>query len=150
MPAQVPSRGEADTLGLAFQSVQLMFSDYLPSLSGDMQTACIEARPCSPRVAAPMGCEHPGGTVPARNADLAERRRQVAALYALQTTDVNISLTAIGMLWNTADLFAQSLDPPAVRHARHYVLTPVVLPIIAHTPLVRLALPRMASGRAAR
>ncbi|KAK9810126.1 hypothetical protein WJX72_005196 [[Myrmecia] bisecta] len=71
--AVVPQGEEPATVGLAFQSVQLVCSDYLSSMQPHLLRKCLE----------------------------------VAALYGSQQADVNVSLTAIGLLWNAADLLGK-------------------------------------------
>lgn len=77
--ARVPIGEEPDTIDLAFQSVQLLCSDYVSVLTHDQQRKCLE----------------------------------VAAAYGSQQADVNVSLTAISLLWNAAD----SLGRPPQRSA---------------------------------
>ncbi|BDA41918.1 Protein MON2 homolog [Coccomyxa sp. Obi] len=69
----VPEAEEAASVGLAFQSVQLLASDYMSSLPPSLLRKCLE----------------------------------VAALYGAQQADVNVSLTAMGLLWNAADLLSK-------------------------------------------
>lgn len=71
--AAVPQAEEADTVQLAFQSVQLLCSDYMSSLPVQHLRRCVE----------------------------------VAALYGSQQADVNVSLTAISLLWNASDLLGK-------------------------------------------
>ncbi|EIE25629.1 hypothetical protein COCSUDRAFT_83636 [Coccomyxa subellipsoidea C-169] len=64
---------QAAVVGLAFQSVQLLASDYMSALPPQLLRKCLE----------------------------------VAALYGAQQADVNVSLTAMGLLWNAADLLSK-------------------------------------------
>ncbi|KAK9868608.1 hypothetical protein WJX84_001848 [Apatococcus fuscideae] len=71
--AKVPQGDEVEVIGLAFQSVQLLCSDYMSSLSFEML----------------------------------QRSLEVAALYGSQQMDMNVSLTAVGLLWNASDLISK-------------------------------------------
>ena len=76
----VPAGQGAATVGLGFQSVQLLASDYMSALPPHLLRTCLS----------------------------------VATLYASQQADMNVSLTAISLLWNAADLLSKlSSVPPA-------------------------------------
>lgn len=75
----VPAGQGAATIGLAFQSVQLVASDYMSSLPPQLLRTCLS----------------------------------LATLYAGQQVDMNVSLTAISLLWNAADLLSKLSRAPA-------------------------------------
>lgn len=87
----VPGGQGASTVGLGFQSVQLLASDYMSSLPPPLMRSCLT----------------------------------VATLYASQQADMNVSLTAISLLWNAADLLSKLSSSSAASNGG--ALPPVVL-----------------------
>ncbi|KAK9811035.1 hypothetical protein WJX73_008056 [Symbiochloris irregularis] len=75
---------KAAVVGLSFQSVQLLASDYMSSLPPHLLRTCLS----------------------------------VATLYARQQADMNVSLTAISLLWNAADLLSKLSAAPHRAHSQ--------------------------------
>ena len=91
----MPQTGEAATVQLAFQCVQLLASDYLSSLPAPLLRKSVEVTALygSQQVFCPISLvSH------SRVWDATSRDTQV---------DMNVSLTAIGLLWNEADLLGK-------------------------------------------
>ena len=110
----VPKLEDAPCISLAFQSVQLVAADFMSNLPARLLRSALEVAalyaaqqvcPC-PWLLRPL-LQSPGRTAGKAVAWPAAMAQARPAHGRLLQADMNVSLTAINLLWNTADLLAR-------------------------------------------